>query len=62
MKQELMEMVQVTVPFIFYFDEICKIKELGPFYMHFYMHILFNIPVKNACNAISPSFIRLHQY
>ena len=42
MKQELLEMVQVTVPFIFYFDEICEIKELGPL-LHAFFTCIFCI-------------------
>ena len=36
MKQKLLEMVQEIVQKYFYFDEICKMKEVGPKNMYFF--------------------------
>ena len=48
-KQELLEMVQVIVPIFFILMKSEKIEGDRAFlHLFFYMHILYNIPVKNA--------------
>ena len=60
-KQELLEMVQVTVPILFILMKT-EIEGIRAFlHAFFYMHILYIIPVKNACKkALSSSdFIKI---
>ena len=60
-KQKLLEMFQVAVLNLFWWN--LKIEGIRAFlHAFFYMHILYNIPAKNACKkALSPSFFRFNQ-
>ena len=55
-----MEMIQVTVPIFFYFDEILKLKELWPKNCLF-VSVFSNITKKLRFSALAPSILGFRQ-